>query len=95
MDSILFKYELKKILSQKSTKIISLVLLLFPFIVVFGIISPSPQFSITMADFISAADFSNAILGFINSLGFYYIILILYSSIVIIKEIESKYKKQL
>ncbi len=44
-----------------------------------------------MADFISAADFSNAILGFINSLGFYYIILILYSSIVIIKEIESKY----
>lgn len=91
MDSILFKYEFKKILSQKSTKIISLVLLIFPVVIVFGIVSPSPQFSITMADFTSAADFSNAILGFLNSLGFYYVILILFSSTVIIKEIESKY----
>lgn len=91
MESLLFKFEIKKLLSQTSTKIITLILLIFPIVIVFGIISPSEQFSITMADFGSASDFSNAILGFLNSLGFYYIILVVLSSSILSKEIESKY----
>lgn len=91
MESLLFKFEIKKLLSQTSTKVIALILLIFPVIIVFGIVSPSEQFSISMADFGSASDFSNAILGFLNSLGFYYIILVVLSSSILSKEIESKY----
>jgi hypothetical protein len=80
MQRLIFKFEIKKILSQTSTKVIAFIFLVFPIIIVFGIISPSKQFSITMDNFNSAADFSNAILGFLNSLGFYYIILVVLSS---------------
>lgn len=91
MEKLLFKFELKKLLSQTSTKIIALILILFPVIIVFGIVSPSPQFSITMDEFVTPADFSNAILGFLNSLGFYYIILVVLSASSLSKEIESNY----
>jgi hypothetical protein len=91
MEKLLFKFEIKKLLSQMSTKVIALILIIFPVIIVFGIISPSEQFSITMDDFQSASDFSNAILGFLNSLGFYYIILVVLASSILSREIESKY----
>ena len=91
MEKLLFKFEIKKLLSQMSTKIIALILVVFPIIIVFGITSPSENFSITMDNFQSASDFSNAILGFLNSLGFYYIILVVLSSSILSREIESKY----
>ncbi|MFV0379424.1 MAG: hypothetical protein ACK5KQ_01140 [Anaerorhabdus sp.] len=91
MDGLLFKYEIKKLLSQTSTKVIALILCLFPITIVFGIVSPSQQFSITMGNFSTAADFSNAVLGFLNSLGFYYIILVVLSSSILSREIDSKY----
>ncbi|MEG3006100.1 MAG: hypothetical protein RR806_01395 [Oscillospiraceae bacterium] len=91
MNKLLFKFEIKKLLSQTSTKVIAIILILFPIIIVFGIVSPSQQFSITMDNFASAADFSNAILGFLNSLGFYYIILVVLSASTLSKEIENKY----
>lgn len=90
-DKLLFKFELKKMLYQKSTKIMAVIILLFPIIIVIGIVSPSPQFSITMAEFGSPADFSNAMLGFLNSLGFYYIALVMLTSSCLSREIESKY----
>lgn len=91
MKQLLFKFELKKLLSQTSTKVILLILMLFPVIIVFGIISPTPQFSITMDNFNSAADFSNAMLGFLNSVGFYYIVLVVLTASSLSKEIEGKY----
>lgn len=89
--NLLFKFELKKLFSQTSTKIISIIYFLFPIIIVLGIVSPNPHFSISMAEFGSAADFSNAIIGFLNSLGFCYIVLVMLSSSTFSKEIESKY----
>ncbi len=83
--------EIKKLIAQRSTKILTGILIIFPCIIVFGIVSPSPQFSITMAEFNTAADFANAILGLLSSLGFYYIVLALLSSSALSKEIESHY----
>lgn len=90
MNKILFRYEIKKLTSQTSTKVLIAILLLFPLILVFGIVSPSDSFSITMDEF-TASEFSNAILGFSFSLGTIYIIISVLSASIVSREIDTKY----
>ncbi|SKA08323.1 hypothetical protein SAMN02745116_02354 [Pilibacter termitis] len=91
MEKMLFQFEMKKVFSQTSTKVIAVVLFLFPMILVAGLVAPTDQFSVSIAEYKTNADFGNQVLGYLCLIGFHYIILAILSSSILSREIESKY----